>query len=255
VSLPITKYKVIINLSEDMLGTTPKQKQVFTSYLTNLKREELGKQKRKNDREEEAAQRKIEKDNAEASKGKKKKKEVPEEDERPPQRLASSEELTTTTIETVVMEEEESIEEVEERGWTGFPRDQDGPFMWDYQLKGFLCEAARTIGQIGETKQLQDKVKRYCFVKPRRIRLPEPEEYMERPLRAQTAQGPRVALVRSDVIKAGASLEFHLWVLKGGKLSKSILKDVLEYGSLCGLLQWRTGGWGRFETVSLEELE
>ena len=126
--------------------------------------------------------------------------------------------------------------------------------------KGFLCEAARTLKESDEgeddstVNQLQDKVKRYVFVTPRRVRLPEVGGVNERPLRAQTAQGPRVTVVRSDVIKAGAELNFSLRVLHGGGITKAILADVMEYGSLMGLGQWRSGGWGRVEVVSFVEV-
>ena len=65
-------------------------------------------------------------------------------------------------------------------------------------------------------KQLQDKVKRYCFVRPRKVRLPAIAGQLERPLRAQTAQGPRVTVVRSDIVPAGSCISFELHVLRGG---------------------------------------
>ena len=53
---------------------------------------------------------------------------------------------------------------MEERGWTGFHKDEQGSFIYNYTLKGFLCEAARTLKEWGVVKQLQDKFKRHCFV-------------------------------------------------------------------------------------------
>jgi hypothetical protein len=149
-------------------------------------------------------------------------------------------------------EEIATVESLEEKGWTGFHRDEQGPFLYNYTVKGFLCESARTLKQWGTLKQLQDKFKRYVFVNPRRIRLPEPAGVLERPLRAQTAQGPRVALTRSDYVAEGTQLEFVLEVLEGSGITENCLKDVLSYGSRLGLGQWRTGSWGTFKIVSLE---
>ena len=45
---------------------------------------------------------------------------------------------------------------------------------------------------------------------------------LERPLRAQTAQGERVALARSDTCPPGTSLEFNLWII--GKIKQPLLE-------------------------------
>lgn len=151
-------------------------------------------------------------------------------------------------------EEVATVESLEEKGWTGFHRDERGPFVYNYLVKGFLCESARTLKQWGNLKQLQDKFKRYVFVTPRRIRIPEPAGVLERPLRAQTAQGPRVALTRSDYVEAGAVIRFKLEVLDVAGITEGCLKDVLSYGSRLGLGQWRSGSYGTFDVLKLEEV-
>ncbi len=87
------------------------------------------------------------------------------------------------------------------------------------------------------------------FVTPRKIPLVLPEGaemgVLERPLRAQTARGERVALARSDTCPPGTTLEFTVTVL--GKVTKVLLSEWLDYGALRGLGQWRNGGYGRFE--------
>src|SRR5262249_758946 len=129
------------------------------------------------------------------------------------------------------------------------------PFLYDYAIKGFICESARTMKQFGAIKQLQDKCKRYVFVQPRKVRLPAiAKEPLERPLRAMTAQGPRVTVTRSDVVTAGAVIEFDLAVLEGGSITEGLLREVFNYGQFMGLGQWRSGSYGRFELVSLEEV-
>lgn len=151
-------------------------------------------------------------------------------------------------------EETATVESLEARGWTGFMKDDDGHFLYNYLVKGFLTESARTLKTFGTLKQLQDKFKRYVFVGPRRIRLPEPAGVLERPLRAQTALGPRVALVRSDYIEAGTELEFDVTVLDPSGITEGCLREVLSYGQFLGLGQWRTGSWGSFEVMSVDEV-
>ena len=151
-------------------------------------------------------------------------------------------------------EEVATVQSIEERGWTGFHQDEEGFFIYDYAIKGFLCEAARTIKTFGTLKQLQDKFKRYAFIRERRVRLPEPKAYLERPLRALTPMGPRVTVVRSDKVPAGTVLDFHLDILDASGISEGCVKEVLSYGQFVGLGQWRTGSYGRFEVVKFEEV-
>lgn len=66
----------------------------------------------------------------------------------------------------------------------------------------------------------------------------------ERPLRAQTAQGERIALARSDTCPPGTVIEFDLVILGG--VSEALLREWLDYGALRGLGQWRNSGKGRF---------
>lgn len=194
-----TIYNVEIELVEPLLGTVPKNKQVYAAYIA-----------------------------------------------------AKAADLE------LIEEEVKTVQEVEEKGWTGYHADELGPFLYNYAIRGFLCEAARTVKQFGALKQLQDKFKRFCFVTPRRIRLPSPEAdkpfaVLERPLRAMTAQGPRVTVTRSDVIPAGTRIKFKLEVLEGSGITKGCIEKVLSYGKYMGLGQWRSGGYGQFEVVKLEE--
>lgn len=85
------------------------------------------------------------------------------------------------------------------------------------------------------------------FVTPRRIPLNINGGKLgvnERPLRAQTAQGERIALVRSDTCPAGTTLEFTVTVI--GELPEKTLREWIDYGALRGLGQWRNAGYGTF---------
>lgn len=166
---------------------------------------------------------------------------------------APTEEDAAQEVESV-----EDLEKLEARGWTGFHLDTKGnPMLYNYAIKGFLCEAARTIRQFGAMKQLQDKFKRFTFVYPREIPLVKTPKnglnVLERPLRAMTAQGPRVCLARSDVIPAGTKIKFQIEVLDSSGITRSCLETVLEYGRFMGLGQWRSGGHGSFKLLKLEE--
>lgn len=98
------------------------------------------------------------------------------------------------------------------------------------------------------------------FVFPRRIPLIHPNELpadlpsLERPLRGQTAQGERVALVKSDVMPIGTRLYFELHVLPG-KVTEKLLNEWFTLGLFKGFGQWRNGSYGSFKyrLIKLDE--
>jgi len=150
-------------------------------------------------------------------------------------------------------EELETIEEIEEKGWTGFHTLGGQPILYDYVLKGFFKDACGMLRRASDTKS--SKLSAYkkvidglVFIEPRRITLELPANgemsVLERPLRANTAQGERVTLARSDVCPEGTRMSFQVTVL--GQVKEPLLREWLDYGALRGLGQWRNAGWGRF---------
>jgi hypothetical protein len=155
-----------------------------------------------------------------------------------------------------VEEEVMTIDEAMEKGTTGFHRLDGQPIIYDYVVKGFFKDAAGMLRRVKGTNS--SKVTAYkkiidglMFVKPRQIPLTVVGELsiLERPLRAQTAQGERVALSRSEMVAAGSSMEFSVWILDG--ITEATLREWLDYGALRGFGQWRNGGYGSF-TYTME---
>ena len=69
-------------------------------------------------------------------------------------------------------EEIVSVDEVEERGWTGFHSDSKGLFIYDYMIKGFLKAACETLQANGVIKKIPAYKKwfdKLVFVYPRRL--------------------------------------------------------------------------------------
>jgi hypothetical protein len=145
-------------------------------------------------------------------------------------------------------------------GWSVFHRDDNGLFVFDYHVRGFLKEAA--ISMVGKDKDkgvpaVRSKIDRWLFVFPRRIYLhgtnghaiTKPDDVLERPIRAMTMQGPRTSLKRSDVVSEGSWLEATIKVLPLGEreLNSKLIVSCLDYGEFCGLGEWRTGSYGRFK--------
>lgn len=189
------KYEVEVTFTEDLLGSSPKDKKVYETYIASKR----------------------------------------------PDGPASDE------IETVA--------EIEERGWTGFHKDDEGIFLFDYQIRGFFKEA---LGALYECEAIQlkatkRKVNQYLFVLPRRVHVvgadgknvAEPAGVIERPLRAETMQGPRVTLARSDVLPSGSKIRFRL-VSQLRDIDEEMIRAALDRGEWLGMGQWRTGSYGRF---------
>lgn len=140
-----------------------------------------------------------------------------------------------------------------EKSSTLFPRHKGEPFIWDYQIKGFFKDACSMLNRVGPKMKAHKKIiDGLIFVKPRRIILALGGEltWTERPLRAQTAQGERIALARSETAPIGTTLEFEINCLD--KKLETAVKYWLDYGALRGLGQWRNSGMGRFEWIEVQ---
>ena len=157
-------------------------------------------------------------------------------------------------------------DEVEERSMTVFSRMEDGtPCLWDYQIRGMIKEGIKILYGVKGTKISKDKscwyhkkkVDNYIFVEPRNIPLWMPIELdlsetdCQRPLRASTPQGERIALAHSEEAPEGTYIEFTITCFNDADVP--YVKEVLDYGRFKGIGQWRNSGKGRFTYEILEE--
>lgn len=157
----------------------------------------------------------------------------------------------------------QGVDDVVEKGTTIFPRTDEGiPFFWDYQWLGYLKEACGGLQKEKNEKvaKATSKIKAYkkiidnnIHIYPRKVLLniPEGEEVktLERPLRASTAQGDRVALARSEMLPAGTTTEFII------ETPDDYLEAVIEWlnqGQKHGTGQWRSASYGRFTYIAID---
>lgn len=142
-----------------------------------------------------------------------------------------------------------------DKGVTGFHRDEQGnPFLYDYTWKGYFKEAAGFLRSIPTTESkgltsYKKKIDGLLFVYPRRIPiiLSGPITLNQRPLRAETMQGPRVTLACSEQVPAGSRVVFEVVSLADSIMSEELIREWLEYGMVKGFGQWRNASWGRLD--------
>ena len=161
---------------------------------------------------------------------------------------------------------------VEEKAMTVFPRftEEDEarnpenkagtPITYDFQWKGFFKESCSMLrrgtgfksGKLTAFKKVIDGL---VFVAPRKVALVLPEGgeigELQRPLRASTAQGERIALAHSETVPAGTTQKFTIKLLKDDLAP--LVREWLDYGELHGTGQWRNSGAGRFYWEELDE--
>ena len=149
------------------------------------------------------------------------------------------------------------VDEVTERAMTVFARMEDGtPALWDYQIKGFFKDACGMLRRVPGTrsaklKAFKKEIDGLIFVGPRMVPLWMPIDLdlsktdCQRPLRASTPQGERVALAHSEEAPAGTYIEVTITCLRDDLWP--LVKEWLDYGRLRGIGQWRNSGRGRFE--------
>ncbi len=150
-------------------------------------------------------------------------------------------------------------DEVTERSMTVFSRMEDGtPCLFDSQVRGYLKESCKILYSVEGTKTAGDKsnwfhrkkVDNFIFVKPRAIPLWMPidldlaETDCQRPLRASTPMGERIALAHSEEAPEGTYVEFTIICLNDADME--FVREWLDYGEFKGIGQWRNSGKGRF---------
>jgi hypothetical protein len=135
--------------------------------------------------------------------------------------------------------------------------------IYNYQIKGFFKDACGAMnrfdkalrGGLDKLAAYKTKIDSGIFIAPRfiELRLPEGKTcgICERPLRAETAQGPRVSLCRSQTVPIGTTLEFTITILINDLTP--YIHQWLDYGKLRGLGQWRNSGKGIFEWQEIKE--
>jgi hypothetical protein len=172
---------------------------------------------------------------------------------------------TKAPEDTNIAEEIASVRDMTEKGTTIFAKDDEGLFLWDYQFKGFLKEAIGVLTELGDTSLSKWTFKRVVdsciFLKPRKIKLLDAQgnqykavkTFCERPLRAETMQGERIALARSEQLPEGTKLFVEIALLESSNakskfkaVNEDLIRNALDYGKLKGLGQWRSSSMGQF---------
>ena len=143
------------------------------------------------------------------------------------------------------------VEEVVEKSMTIFPKQDGKPFLYDYQIKGFFKDACGMLRKVkgsesSKVKAYKKEIDGLIFVEPRIIPLVFEGEIgsCQRPLRASTAQGERIALANSETVPAGTTIEFTVKCFLDS--DAALVREWLDYGALRGIGQWRNSGKGKF---------
>lgn len=169
----------------------------------------------------------------------------------------------------------ESLKTLQEKGpgttvffWN---KEKSRPMIGDHMIYGFMKAAAEAIGRcskekgrgkilesIGYTQSIINQhvrlAERYITFDADIVRAEDgTPQYLQRSLRAETAQGPRITLAKSEIVPEGAKLEFTMRVMDGSPIDDiKVLKRIFDYGDFVGLGQWRSAGHGMFNyTISL----
>lgn len=158
------------------------------------------------------------------------------------------------------------VEAVVEKGKTIFPKEDGKPFIYSYQIRGFFkaaagflqrCKGEKFAAHTNKIKAYKKVIDGCIFVEPRKIMIEMPEGAeigdCQRPLRAQTAQGERVALANSESVPEGSRMTFTIEI--DNEAYTDAVLEWLAHGSKNGLGQWRNSGKGRFKIVDIKEIK
>lgn len=268
----VDKYAVTLTFTREVLGTNPLDPAVHDQHIINKQRELISEHGNKTNREInrylEALQISSEKGDAEVESLISKLEELIGKPFTPEER--------TQAIKGELASLKQTLAELELKGATVFFRDANGmPCIGDHMIKGFLKAAGEAICRAKQTKkkakdgvEAEGKATGFLgtisgtsaiinqhltvaeqFISFDKDVVKDPDGnvvYLQRSLRANTAQGPRVALAKSEVVPAGAKISFTLKVMKGSALDEAGLKALFEVGEITGIGQWRNASYGQF---------
>lgn len=173
----------------------------------------------------------------------------------------------------------ETLEELDEKGITCFFRDPMGSgkiCIGSHMILGFLKAGAeaicrRNISEKGERKNgtmlssishSQSMINMHLGIFPEMIPASKDivreedgsPKYYQRSLRAKTAQGDRVALAKSELLPKDTVFTFQIKLMTGSEITEEHLKEILAYGELKGLGQWRNVGHGSFKVLEFQKI-
>lgn len=158
---------------------------------------------------------------------------------------------------TDTKDEMDTLSEIEERGTTRFHADDKGLFIYNYMIIGFLKEAGNSLKEALGIKAVKSKIEQFIFCNPRKLYLGKntPDGTLERPKRVNGPMGPQSTLGRSEYVLEGTKIEFVLTIIENKEIKPDVILDILGYGELKGLGQWRNGGYGSFKVLEFEEMQ
>ena len=168
----------------------------------------------------------------------------------PPEDYTPIDELTEEVAAKVGADAAEDEEEEVKFGWATFPRNDDGLYYEGRCVRGHLKDCAMQVRSFikPEIKALKAKVANKVYVMTDIIPLGVKEiaGTETRYVQVMTMQGPRSTIKYVDYLEKPL-LVFELKVLNDGVITQSILEAIFDYGSIHGLGQERSQGWGRYE--------
>lgn len=174
----------------------------------------------------------------------------------PPENFTPIAELTEEVAEKVGVPVEDEEEELK-YGWATFPRNEEGLYYEGRCVRGHIKDCANQIRDAIEppVKALKAKVANKVYVMTDVIPLGanEPAGTEQRFVQVMTRLGPRSTIKYADYLEK-PRLKFRLNVLDDGIITEDILKAIFEYGSVHGLGQERSQGWGRY-TYTIAEIQ
>ena len=166
-------------------------------------------------------------------------------------------ELAEQVAEEVGADEEAPV------GYATFKSDEEGPYYEGRCIRGHLKDCALQVASFfPETKNFRAKFVNRVYVQTDKIPLfnrygKERIKTFSGPelrfIQVMTAQGPRSSLKQVDYIDS-PRIQFTLAVLADGVIGEEHLRRVFEYGSVHGMGQERSQGWGRYQLASLQKV-
>lgn len=156
------------------------------------------------------------------------------------------------------------VNEVAEKSWIGFGKDEKGLLIPCRNVKAMLKQSASLLGITKKKRGSKQILAEGLEVKAPdggdRIHLgkEEPDGTDESAIHVMTAQGPRTALRRMDYVTKPL-IKFNVWVLKTAPqesrhIGENELVEILTHAQENGIGASRSQGEGKFDVVEFSKI-
>jgi hypothetical protein len=158
----------------------------------------------------------------------------------------------------------------EDNSMSRFARTEKGPFIYENVIMGFLKNSGDVLKTQLGIAALKSKIEDFVSIAPIKNYFTDAngniiskvdELTKDRTKSINAKFGEKLSVLGSSEKISHANLKFYIMLIENkatkqsGAVTGDVIQELLEYGRLKGLGQWRNAGYGSFEVTSFKKID